>query len=650
MKVSLKWLNKYFDDLPEVNEISEAFSKHLTEVEEIEEKGEDTVFDIKILPDRACYALSHLGIAGELSAINNIPLKILEAESFSIVGVKPLNIEVEEKELCQRYIGRRIDGIQVRESVPWLKEKLENIGQRSINNIVDTLNYVMFDVGQPLHAFDADKVEGKIIVRFAKDGEKITTLDGKEVVLNSKILVIADEKDPLAIAGIKGGKKAEVDFSTKNIIIESANFNKSQIRTTSTRINIKTDASKRYENGLSPKFCEIGMEFSTSYIAKFNPDSKVGESVDVYSNEGMPNEIQTSAKFINDVIGIEIDEKEIKNILERLKITVTENKTDLLLTPPFERLDLNLPEDIAEEVARLYGYEKIPSKQLEKSDIESQENQSFIWIENIKEVLIGAGFSEILTHTLSNKGDLEIEKSFADDKNFLRNNLSDNMTKALSLNLYNAPLLGLNQIKLFEIGKVFPKLGEYTSLCVGIANAKGYKGESINEQIRQTREYLLEKINAKIQTLCTIDDTGGILVLKGKQIGKINDIDGIMELNLDALVSSLPTPNLSEFKNVEDAHPHKYKSISPYPFVLRDIALWVPQEADQEEVKKMIESEAGELLVRIDLFDTFQKGEKTSLAYRLVFQSMDKTLTDEEINQIMIQISNKMAQQGFEIR
>lgn len=659
MLISYNWLKKYFEKLPTPEEISDAFSKHLTEIEKVEEVNDDMVFDIKVLSDRACYAQSHLGIAYELSAIKNIPLKENEINSFSISKTPTLEIKVEEKELCSRYIGRRIDNIEVRESVTWLKEKLENIGQRSINNIIDTLNYVMFDMGQPLHAFDADKVEGKIIVRFAKVGETITTLDNKEVKLDPTILVIADEKDCLAIAGIKGGKKAEVNSKTKNIIIESANFNKSLIRNTSLRINIKTDASKRYENGLTTDFTKIGIEQATTYIAKFNSEVKIGPLVDIKNFEPKPKQIKTTFEFISNLIGIDVSEEEISEIFRRLNINFEEKSGEITLTPPPYRLDLNIPEDFAEEVARIYGYEKIPSTILGKVKLPHIENRFFVWREKIKDILKEIGFSEILTHTLSSKGELEIEKS-ADDKKFLRTNLSENMEKALTLNLYNAPLLGLEQIRIFEIGKVFQKGEEFTSLCIGISNTKLYKGESINEEIRKTREHVIEKINSNITTLCTIDDNGGILVLKGKAIGKINEIDGVMEFNLDVLEADLPAqaglPEIALGVGFGTSV-LKYKTISPYPFVLRDIAVFVPSEEGKEgDVLEIIKKHATGLLIRADLFDTFTKREKekniakTSFAFRLVFQSHDKTLTDEEINKIMDQIASQMKEKGYEVR
>lgn len=671
MKISHKWLQTYFaKPLPLLDMVAEAFGIHLSEIEGMEEKNGDTVYDIKILPDRSCYALSHRGIAYELSAILKLAKSDPTLLEFKTSGTVKLEIKI-ESELCRRYIGRRIESISIGDSPDWLKEKLDVLGQRSINSVVDLANYVMLDMGEPLHAFDADKVKGAIIIRNAKDGEKITTLDSKEVILDSNMLVIADEESVLAIAGIKGGKKAEVTRDTKNLILEAANFDPVSIRKTSTKIGIKNDSSKRFENGLSPVLAEKGMEKITSLIASIHRDAKVGEIVDTYIKKQSPVSINVTSDFISKVLGLEISNEEIVDILNRLEIKVEEDGDNLKLYIPGERMDLNIPEDIVEEVGRIYGYDKIPVTPLTASVNSPKLNKNFYWAEKVKDILVDYGFSEVSTYALASKGEFEIEKSIATDKNFLRTNLSENIQKSIQANLHNAPLLGLQKIAIFEIGKVFSKDGEHTSLCVGIGHTKGYKGESVNEEIRQTREYLLEHLSASVMTVCTIDDTGGILMIKSQnnggkpvQIGKINEIDGIMELNFGALTEILPEPAVYDMLEIPKNN-ISYKNISSYPFMLRDIAVFVPGETGNEQkVLDIVQKDGTELLVRTELFDSFTKkpstssgqekvveGVKTSYAYHLVFQSNERTLTDAEINVIMEQITAKMnAQNGWQVR
>jgi phenylalanyl-tRNA synthetase beta chain len=236
MKVSYNWLQEHFEkELPAPEKLVELLTFGAFEIEGVEDDGKDTVLDVKVLPDRAHYALSHKGIAYEISALTNIKQKDQDFSEVPSTNHKKAEVKNLAPEACLRYEARLIEGVTVKESPKWLKEKLQVIGQRSINNIVDATNYVMYDRGQPLHAFDADKVVGGITIRFANKGEKITTLDNKDLVLDESMLLIADDTGPLAIAGVKGGNRAGVTESTKNIILESANFSASLVRKTSTK-------------------------------------------------------------------------------------------------------------------------------------------------------------------------------------------------------------------------------------------------------------------------------------------------------------------------------------------------------------------------------------------------------------------------------
>ena len=662
MLISYNWIQKYFKDkLPSPEDLAEKIEMHAFEVERIEEKNNDFILDIVTTTDRNCYGLSHQGIVYEISAILDLEKQNPNSFAFKEMGLKPISIMIEDPKACPRYAARRIENVKVEESPTWLKEKLQSLNQNSINNIVDSANYVMLDVGQPLHIFDADKVQGEIMIRQAKEGESFTTLDNREIKLDSEMLVIADKEGALGLAGIKGGKRAEVSFSTKNIIIEAANFSKISIRKTDQKIGFQTDASRRFEAGLTPELVLKGMNEVTQGIFELNQGTQVGKILDVYPSPQSQTNIIVSPEKINQILGTDLSPEEIKNILGRLEIEVEAKGEKLSLKIPFIRLDLQNEEDIAEEVGRLYGYEKIKDRKLNKIAPAST-NKNFYWQEKIKDILSTFGFSEIMTRTLASHGDFEVEKSLASDKKFLRTNLSDSMSEALKLNLYNAPFLGLDQIKIFEISKVFPKTGEYLSLCAGIANTKGFKGESVNEQIRQTREKLIESLNAKITTVCTIDDNGGILIIKGKPVGKINEIDGIMELNLDALIATLPDlskveTNLGVRLPSFGSPTPKFKPFSSYPFILRDIAVFVRgDEGKDQEVLDLIKEEGTDLLVRADLFDVFTKTiketneKKTSYAFSLVFQSQDRTLTDEEINKIMNSISTAMTQNKWEVR
>src|SRR3989344_3362182 len=285
MKISYNWLQTYFDKpLPKPEELVELFSLRAFDVEGMEKlENGDTVLDLKVLPDRACYALSHRGIARELAAILAISLKKSVEVPIIESSISDADIGIEEPRLCTKFVGRRVEKVQVGESPKWLQERLIAIGQRPINNIVDATNFVMFDIGRPLHAFDADKVKGKLTVRSAKKGEVVVTLDNKRVELNNSELVMADDEGPVGLAGIKGGKRTEVDENTRNIILEAANWNPSYIRLTATSSGIKTEASRRFENRISPFLAEEGIDAVTRIIAETarTPEMKVGKRIAV---------------------------------------------------------------------------------------------------------------------------------------------------------------------------------------------------------------------------------------------------------------------------------------------------------------------------------------------------------------------------------
>ena len=276
MKISYNWLKTYFtSDIPSPEKLVDLFTFHFSEVEGVEKIGENTIFDIKILPDRAHYALSHKGVAEEVSALTRIPInKDRIPKPPEVNSGEKINVEVKDENFCRRYIScvvKGVDNTQVQEGV---KMMLEGIGQRSISPIVDATNMVMFDIGQPMHAFDADKVEGDIVVRAANAGEEIILLDDRKVTLTPDDFVIADNIGPLAIAGVKGGKRAQVTPETKNIIIESANFHPTRVRRTSTKYDLRSESSKRFENEITPELAMPAMANILAFMKELSPEAK----------------------------------------------------------------------------------------------------------------------------------------------------------------------------------------------------------------------------------------------------------------------------------------------------------------------------------------------------------------------------------------
>jgi phenylalanyl-tRNA synthetase beta chain len=674
MKISYNLLQTYFTKkLPEPAEVKELFERHLAEVEEMVEVGNDTMIDVNILPDRACYALSHEGIALELSLL--IPDNSLTAKKVNDIdaGLALLDAEVTVPELCDRQMFVCIDNVDNAIETPKeIKEVLETLGQRSISFLVDLTNYVMFETGQPLHVFDAGLLKGKISVRSGRVGEKVTTLDNKEVALDSSILTIADEEAPLDIAGIKGGKKAETSKQSTEVILSASHFDSVQIRKTTGKVGIKTDASKRFENNISPTLVPYAVKMFLTLLAKYNKDARQVSIADIDTTDIQAKEINTTLTFLGEKIGVNLDASFVKETLEKMFLEVALDGDEVSIKVPEFRKDLNIPEDIADEVGRLFGYDKLEAK-VPKFQSEDKFDPIFVVSNKIRNLLVEKGFSEVYTYSLAEEGEMEIANGLASDKSFMRSQLTAGIEEALTRNVYYADFLAQNKIQIFEIGKVFKKESEYNALAVGIAYKKAGKGQSATEDIKILRDELFTLLSPNLQTVCSIDDSGGLLMCGGKQIGMINNKEGILELNLDEVIKVLPQ---EEFVPLSYHAQNKYETLSSFPFTTRDVAVFVDGPATkQDEVLGLIKEKArlklaegefarpsqsdglGNLLVKTYLFDVFEKKnketgeiEKTSYGARLVFQSFDKTLTDEEVNPIMDAVYAEMKAKGWEVR
>src|SRR4030043_1468519 len=323
MVFSYNFLQSFFlKKLPKPEKLAELLILHSFEVEEVKRVGDDFVLDIDVLPNRAADCFSHMGIAKECSVLTGLDFqlpKILFKEDKGLKVGNLVSVEVKDKTACPRYFARAVSGVKIGPSPKWLKDRLKSCGLRPINNIVDIANYVMLGPGQPLHAFDGDKIEGKkIIVRFAKAKEKIVTLDEQKFDLDSDVLVISDEEKPVAIAGIKGGKLPEIDAKTKNLIIESANFNPSIIRKASRKLGLKTDASLRFEHGFDPNTAPFAADRAAFLIQKLAGGKVAKGSVDVYPNKVLPKTLKVDLNYVNSMLGKDISVGIVKAILQKL--------------------------------------------------------------------------------------------------------------------------------------------------------------------------------------------------------------------------------------------------------------------------------------------------------------------------------------------
>ncbi len=645
-KASYNWLNNYYDGkLPKLDDFSRILTMNSSEVDGVEENGDDFLLDIKVLPSLAHSCLCHRGIAREYGALSgNKPKKYSrDFSDYKVSDTKgKLIIKISEDKLCRRYIGRLVENIKVGPSPLWLKEKIESVGQRSISNVVDATNFVMLELGQPMHAFDADKLKGlSIDVKKAVKGDYLKTLDGKDVELDTDTLLITNDNIPLAIAGIKGGVHAEVDENTKNIILESANFDPVNIRKTAQRINIKTDASKRYENEISPEIAFEAMDILTKIINEVanTQDTKIAEIVDIYPGKVDKYKVSITTKEASSIIGIDFNDKDLENVFEKFDFEYNKNSQDgkYVVTIPDERLDIRIKEDLAEEIGRIYGYDKLKDIELPKTDIPVKLNKNFYYANKIREIMGESGFSEVNTYTFVEKGDLELENPMSPDKKYLRTNLSDSIKNALELNARYSELIGMPQIKIYELSHVFDKIGEHSRFVIGVKTPVGVRGLPKDMQILND---VLEKLKGKINF----------------NLEKINSEENVAEFDFEKMIANLSEPSSYDYKITLADDNLRFKKISNYPFMIRDVAVFVPEGIEQEEVFDLILKEAGPLVVKSRIFDVFTKklpdgSSKTSYAFRLIFQSYEKTLSDVEVNEIMSRVTDMLnSNTGWQVR
>lgn len=607
MLISRQWLSNFFDaELPEAEALAEAITFHAFEIDGIEKKGADDILDVKVTPNRGHDCLSFRGIAKEVSAILNIPLKAsvdplgsgFKERFAASPATDAVSVTLEDAAQSPRYIAGLVRGVKVGPSPEWLKNSLESIGQRSINNVVDATNLVMFNTGQPLHASDAGKLSEKdgkfhIVVRKARAGEKLVALDGKEYTLADSMLVIADGNADAAIgiAGIKGGSPAGITEATTDIIIESANFNGVSVRKTAQALKLRTDASARFEQVISPELAHFGMQNAVEVIRAIAGGELVGYA-DVYPAPQQETRVAVSVEKINQILGTAFTGADIADAFSRLGFAYKEEGGAFDVTVPMERLDIAIAEDLAEEVGRIKGYDRVPAAALAPLPAQPEISANFSAAERVREELLAQGYSEVFTSVFSDKGERAVLNKADSGKPYLRDTLVDGLAEALKKNLPNKDLLGLKEIKLFEMGPVWK--GGAEEMMVGTVSEKAQASEN------------------------PLRDSAA--------------------------------PPAEAYAELSLSNARRYQPFSKYPYIVRDIAMWAPAGTDADAVTGMIVQEAGALCTGARLFDRFEKEGRVSLAFRLIFQSPDRTLTESEANQAMEQVSAVLKEKGFEIR
>ena len=685
MLFSYNWLKSFFKKpIPAARKLAEILNLYLFEVENLEKKGKDYIFDIAILANRSdCF--SHLGLAREISAILGLKLKYEFSKPKEKRNLKIkdfLTVEVKDKKDCPRYTARVILGVRVGPSPEWIRERIEACGLRSINNIVDITNYVMLEMGQPLHAFDYNKLSSsvperkqkkreikKILVRKAKNNEKIITLDNETIFLKDNILIIADTESPLAIAGIKGGKKAEISPETKDIILESANFDPALIYKTSKSIGLETDASLRFAHKIDRDLAQKAIDRTAFLIQKIAGGEVVSGLCDISEKKKVPREIRLNLNYLNSLLGVKIPKNKVVKILKSLEFNIKSQKENILVVkPPSFRLDISLPEDVIEEVGRIYGVQKIPAVYPLSALVPPKKNYEIFWENEIKDIMKNLGFSEVYNYSFLGEREperfgftkeeiIEIENPVSSEQKYLRPNLLPNLLKNVKDNFRY-----FDEVKIFEIGKIFKKdkNGKFIEkrMVSGVL-AQKQKNNDIFYYLKGAVDSLFERLGISSNWYDDFQQTpeesksalwhplkSAEIKVDSKEIGFLGEISPYLQDNLEIKGSiamfEIEFNELTKFCSEEQ----EYQPISQYPSAVRDLAVLVPRHVKVVEVLNKINSVGGKLIRDIDLFDIYEGEEipegKKNLAFHIVYQAEDRTLTSEEIDNIQKKIIREL--------
>jgi len=639
MRISRNWLQTFFsEELPSAQELADVFTFYAFEVEEVVQVGEDWVLDLDVLPNRSSDCLSHRGIAYELATLLSLPLvnDPLREVLLPLPEAHTFRISLEKEQSCDMYMGAVVRGVTIAPSPEWLQTYLRTIGQRPINNIVDITNYVMFQLGQPMHAFDTNKLavgqdeKRHIGARSASEGESITVLTGETYTLTPEDTVIADIEsgDALAVAGIKGGKHAEITEETTDILLEAAHFAYTPVRKTSRRLKLATESSLRFQNDPSALLPEYAMREALRLVEEIAGGKVVGVAT---AGERPPAKqpVDVQLTRINTLLGTTLSIEDVENILIRFGWEFSRDGEEFAIASPWERTDLTIPEEFIEEIGRVYGYKTMQGILPPKPKKAPTVHKMQYYTEKICDTLSGLGYNEVYTYTLQDKGEMTLANPLAADKSHMRIDLARGMREALEKNAYTAPTIGeYTAVRCFEIGTVWNGGREYTSLAVGVRAIVGKQGK------------------AEQQLLADIETLAGVL---GTSFGAHTVQNGVVEIDISALLSELPEPAAYDLPLPFDVE-KRYTPWSAFPHMLRDIAVWVPEHTPAEEVAAVIIEIAPETLLRHDLFDSFTKDGRTSYAWHLVFQSATNTLTDEAVGAVMQEIANACTARGWEVR
>jgi phenylalanyl-tRNA synthetase beta chain len=666
MKISYNWLKDYCKHDLSVEKLAESLTNAGLVVDTVNPVEDDFCLEVEVTSNRPD-CLGFIGVAREVAAIVRGKLDIPDV-SYDDTNGGNINditgVTIEDNELCQRYTARIIKDVKIGPSPEWLQRKISSVGLRPVNNIVDITNYVLMESGQPLHAFDSDKLsEGKIIVRRATKGETMEAIDGSKCMLSDEMLVIADSQKPVAIAGIMGGKETEVSDATRNILLESAFFDPRSVRRTSRKLGLMSDSSYRFERRVDPECVDWASRRAVKMILEI-AGGQAAEGV-IDQNYMEDNKVSVTLKMsrLDGLLGLQVEKDTAKEILEHLQFRISaETKDGFSVDVPSFRGDVYREIDLIEEVARIHGYDKIPVKSSIGVKL-TQDNQFDKITEKTKNVISGLGFNEVITDSIvgdsqnrhgaiwSETGSLKILNPIRQDEDLLRKALVHNLLRVKKHNQN----YGVEKTDIYELSKVYLPKGDdqlpEEKECLCILGEDGYLA------LKGVIEAILSHLNIADSLESVHFDFG--LFSSGKSaelrlgdsvlgfIGELSkEVIGDYDFRSKPCVAELDFDILIDKTNLESS----YRKIPSFPVVTRDFAVVSDEAVAWAEIKGCIESLKIDYVDDIEFFDVYrgkqiEKGRK-SIAFRIIFRADDKTLKSEEVDilqeKILVNLNNSL--------
>ncbi|HPI38192.1 MAG TPA: phenylalanine--tRNA ligase subunit beta [Ignavibacteriaceae bacterium] len=634
----------------------------------------DVIFEIGITPNRPD-ALSHIGVARDLAALYNRKMNLPETkQSHSEKNVSEFaSVEVEDAINCPRYSAKVVLNVEIKDSPLWLQQRIKSIGLRPINNVVDVTNFILYELGQPLHAFDLDRLSGKkIVVKKAGAVSDFVTLDSKQRKLTPETLLICDAKNPVAIAGVMGGENSEVTTATQNVLIESAYFNPSSVRKTSKTLGLSTDSSYRFERGCNPHITPLAAERAAQLIAEMSGGEIVEGLIDVYPAKILPKEISLRKQQVERILGYPIPDKKIRNIFIGLGFEILSEDKDCMFisVPPF-RPDIEREIDLIEEIARINGYDNIPT--ISRIGITLQEKiDETSFTSELKEILSGLGFNEMYSTTLQGEKSanltgnaIKLLNPSSIEMSFLRTSLIPGGIETVKKNLN----VKEKNIMLFEIGKVFQKVNEKIEsfddfieqerllvLLAGNANEKKWYASERNFDFFDLKGYVFalfkkknldnfipysyNNVGKNLFDFCFEQKYENRVIGYGGRISK--EVLKGYDIDKDVYCYELI---IDEFKKLS-GNPQKFKELLRYPKIQRDFAFVFDKKIEFTEIESFIRKNSSGLLKELSLFDVFESeslgSDKRSLAFSLAYYDYERTLTEEEVEKEFYNLIEKI--------